>query len=310
MPRLAIISVWLAASPAIRAVFSVSIRSPSAMSPAIPAFSSAITAPSSTPMASEFSPSAGPAGTIGAASPGCSSAGAVEPIAPAPDRDRRPGPRPALRPPAAGGLPGQGPEAQATAPGHAVRGVAGWIDGRAMKTGSVCARTTSGIIDAIHVGPNDRSIDGRRCNEPARVQSQRRSRAAKPIYREDAPVGGLPARTEAGGPDRAIVMFDRDHREQVPGRRLPVPAGILHLRFVPGTALEVTGYVSGLLNRCMKLQRRIATSDRGGFDRSCPSGGDGRPAGSRAPPMRPARTTARPHRKTGGPNQRTAGLLL
>ncbi len=50
-----------------------------------------------------------------------------------------------------------------------------------MKTGSVCARTTSGIIDAIHVGPNDRSIDGRRCNEPARVQSQRRSRAAKPI---------------------------------------------------------------------------------------------------------------------------------
>ena len=151
------------------------------MSPAILAFSSAITAPSSTPMASEFSPSAGPAGTIGAASPGCSSAGAVEPIAPAPDRDRRPGPRPALRTPAAGGLPGQGPEAQATAPGHAVRGVAGWIDGRSMKTGSVCARTTSGIIDAIHVGPNDRSIDGRRCNEPARVQSQRRSRAAKPI---------------------------------------------------------------------------------------------------------------------------------
>ena len=100
---------------------------------------------------------------------------------------------------------------------------------------------------------------------------------------------------------RAIVMFDRDHREQVPGRRHRVPAEILHPRQVPTHAPEVCEDVSGRLNRRMEPQRRIATSDRGGFDRSCPSGADGRAAGSRAPPTRPVRRSIRPHRKNRRP---------
>ena len=86
---------------------------------------------------------------------------------------------------------------------------------------------------------------------------------------------------------RAIVTFDRDHGKQAPGRRRPMSAG----RLCPSQASrhppEVCEDVSGRLNRRMEPQRRIATADRGGFDRSCPSGGGGRPAGSRAPPVRP-----------------------
>ena len=110
---------------------------------------------------------------------------------------------------------------------------------------------------------------------------------------------------------RAIIMFDRDHREQLPGGRLPVPAGILHLRFVSGTALEVTGYVSGLLSRCMKLQRRIATSDKGGIRQKLSER-----RATVGPPVRerrrrgPSEGAFGPIEKTGGPNQRTAGLLL
>ena len=64
---------------------------------------------------------------------------------------------------------------------------------------------------------------------------------------------------------RVIVTFDRDYEELVFGERLPAPAGILYLRFLPRTPLEVTEYVSRLLNRRIDLKRRITTADRGGI---------------------------------------------
>ena len=62
-----------------------------------------------------------------------------------------------------------------------------------------------------------------------------------------------------------IVTFDRDYGELIFGRRLPVPAGILYLRFVPRNPLEVTEYLSRLLNQNIELERRITTADRGGI---------------------------------------------
>ena len=75
--------------------------------------------------------------------------------------------------------------------------------------------------------------------------------------------GHPPEVSEEAGPRlsrarrRAIVMFNRDHREQVPGRRHRVPAGILHPRQVPRHPPEVCEDVSGRLNRRMEPQRRI-----------------------------------------------------
>ena len=65
--------------------------------------------------------------------------------------------------------------------------------------------------------------------------------------------------------NRVIVTFDRDYGELVFGRRLLTPAGILYLRFVPRNPLEVTEYVSRLLNQAIDLEQRITTADRGGI---------------------------------------------
>ena len=76
--------------------------------------------------------------------------------------------------------------------------------------------------------------------------------------------GHPPEVSEEAGPRlsrarrRAIVMFDRDHREQVLGRRHRVPAEILRPRRVPRHPPEVCEDVSGRLNRRMEPQRRIA----------------------------------------------------
>lgn len=64
---------------------------------------------------------------------------------------------------------------------------------------------------------------------------------------------------------RVIVTFDRDFGKLVFGRRLPAPVGILYLRFVPRSPLEVTDYVSRLLDQNIQLERRITSADRGGI---------------------------------------------
>ena len=80
--------------------------------------------------------------------PGCSFASAVKPIRCAPEHAPTPGHRPALRTPAAGDCPGRGLKRRRRHP--AMRhGVGSRVDGRAMNSGSVCARTTPGIIDAM-----------------------------------------------------------------------------------------------------------------------------------------------------------------
>ena len=65
--------------------------------------------------------------------------------------------------------------------------------------------------------------------------------------------------------NRVIVTFDRDYGDLVFGRRFPVPTGLLYLRFVPRNPLEVTEYVSRLLNQAIDLERRITTADRSGI---------------------------------------------
>ena len=52
-----------------------------------------------------------------------------------------------------------------------------------------------------------------------------------------SPEEAVPRLSRARG--RVIVVFDRNHREQVLGRRHPVPAGILHPRQVPRHPPEV-----------------------------------------------------------------------
>ena len=67
------------------------------------------------------------------------------------------------------------------------------------------------------------------------------------------------ARTE----NRIIITFDRDYGELLFRRGLPVPAGILYLRFVPRGPSEVATYVSRLIEDGIDLEGRFTTADRG-----------------------------------------------
>lgn len=47
--------------------------------------------------------------------------------------------------------------------------------------------------------------------------------------------------------NRVIITFDRDYGEMIYKLRLPVPPGLIYLRFVPQNPLEPAEYVLGLL---------------------------------------------------------------
>ncbi|WP_089726355.1 DUF5615 family PIN-like protein [Candidatus Thiosymbion oneisti] len=61
---------------------------------------------------------------------------------------------------------------------------------------------------------------------------------------------------------RIIVTFDRDYGELVFRRRLPVPAGVLYLRFLPASPLEIAEYVARLIASGIKLEGKFTTGDR------------------------------------------------
>ena len=64
--------------------------------------------------------------------------------------------------------------------------------------------------------------------------------------------------------NRIVVTFDRDYGELVFRRGLPVPAGILYLRFSPSMPEEVAAYVLRLVETGIALEGRFTTADRGG----------------------------------------------
>ena len=113
---------------------------------------------------------------------------------------------------------------------------------------------------------------------------------------------------------RAIVMFDRDHGEQVPGPRLPVPVGIPCPTSVScrGTALlkaasmcpEAAQPAYGTATAHCHVGQRADSTEAV------------RAASTVGPPVRerrrrgPSEGAFGPIEKTDGPNQRTAGLLL
>ena len=62
--------------------------------------------------------------------------------------------------------------------------------------------------------------------------------------------------------NRIIVTFDRDYGELIFRRKLPIPAGILYLRFRPVNPDEVAEYISRLINNGVTLEGMFSTADR------------------------------------------------
>lgn len=62
--------------------------------------------------------------------------------------------------------------------------------------------------------------------------------------------------------NRVIVTFDRDYGELIFRRKLPVPTGILYLRFRPVNTDEVAKYISRLIKNRVALEGMFSTADR------------------------------------------------
>jgi predicted nuclease of predicted toxin-antitoxin system len=80
---------------------------------------------------------------------------------------------------------------------------------------------------------------------------------------EDSP--GIPDEVvmqRAHAENRIVVTFDRDYGELMFRRRLPRPAGVLYLRFLPSTPLEPAAYIAQLIADKIELEGRFTTADR------------------------------------------------
>lgn len=62
--------------------------------------------------------------------------------------------------------------------------------------------------------------------------------------------------------DCVVVTFDRDYGELVFRRQLPVPKGVLYLRFLPSTPLEPAEYIDRLISSGIDLTGRFTVADR------------------------------------------------
>ncbi len=62
--------------------------------------------------------------------------------------------------------------------------------------------------------------------------------------------------------NRIIVTFDRDYGELIYRRGLPVPEGVIYLRFIPSTTLEPAEYLKQLLASGIELQNKFTTVTR------------------------------------------------
>ena len=174
-----------------------------------------------------------------------------------------------------GTLPGQEPEAPATAPGKR-DGVGSRVDGRVMNSGLVCPRTTPGIIEPCQWGPTiGRAMHGDALNRHERIHSAATVLLGKPIVKgtglsvQCLPGSTAGGRTEQRVPEsdprlraeaRAIVTFDRDHGKQAPGRRRPMSAGRLcpsqASRHPPEVCEDVSDASTGVWNRNGASPRR------------------------------------------------------
>ncbi len=61
---------------------------------------------------------------------------------------------------------------------------------------------------------------------------------------------------------RIVMTFDRDYGELVFRRRLPMPGGVLYLRFLPGSPLEPAEYLARLISAGIVLEGKFTTGDR------------------------------------------------
>ncbi len=61
---------------------------------------------------------------------------------------------------------------------------------------------------------------------------------------------------------RILVTFDRDYGELIFHRGLPVPAGVLYLRFAPASPDEAAEYIGQVLANGIALEGYFTTGDR------------------------------------------------
>lgn len=61
---------------------------------------------------------------------------------------------------------------------------------------------------------------------------------------------------------RIVVTFDRDYGELIFRKRLPLPGGVLYLRFLPASPLEPAEYLARLIDAGIELEGRFTTGDR------------------------------------------------
>nr|VFJ99570.1 MAG: Predicted nuclease, contains PIN domain, potential toxin-antitoxin system component [Candidatus Kentron sp. LFY] len=61
---------------------------------------------------------------------------------------------------------------------------------------------------------------------------------------------------------RIVVTFNRDYGELVFRRQLPLPGGVLYLRFLPVSPLEPAEYLARLIAAGIKLEGKFTTGDR------------------------------------------------
>ena len=61
---------------------------------------------------------------------------------------------------------------------------------------------------------------------------------------------------------RVVVTFDRDYGELIFRRQLPLPAGVLYLRFLPGSPVEPAEYLVRLIDMGIELEEKFTTADR------------------------------------------------
>jgi len=61
---------------------------------------------------------------------------------------------------------------------------------------------------------------------------------------------------------RVIVTFDSDYGELVFRHKLPLPLGVLYLRFIPLTPDEPAEYIINLINKGVELEGKFTTADK------------------------------------------------
>jgi len=67
---------------------------------------------------------------------------------------------------------------------------------------------------------------------------------------------------QASSDGRIILTFDRDYGELIYRRRLPVPPGLLYLRFAPVAPVEPAEAVLAILRAGIPLEGRFTIADR------------------------------------------------